>query len=97
MMTEAQAKAYITEVCTAENLSAYKLVRLEANGIAGNFREYEAQFAIIVKDGVLEESFVKAMMLKCADVGGNLVFDGSSKRMEDLDSEVMIISATIKI
>lgn len=93
-MSESEAVAVITSVCEKESLQNYKIVRLQAQALSPI--AYEVRFALIAKEG-LSESFIKAMILRLLDEGEQMRFEETTKRIDDLDTEIMMIRANITL
>ena len=84
----------ITSVCDL-HLDSYVIEPLDADPIDGNQAQYEAEFAVIAKKGVITQAFVSDMMIEYTNNGGYLRFAGRRRKVDDLDFSYMLIRATI--
>lgn len=91
-MTEAKAITRITEVCE-KHTSVHKVVRMESEDL--NPTQYIAKFAVVFKDASITQAMISDMKKEYTDNGGNINFEGTRKELDNLNFDVMFVTATI--
>ena len=94
-MTESEAIAKIETVCDL-HLKSYDVVRVEASAVQGSRKSYVGKYAIIAKSSMSEQMLIDVLLLGINE-GGNIEFETARKEIDDLKSEIMILSVLIEL
>lgn len=94
-MTESAAIAKIKTVCDV-HLKSYEVVRVEASAVQGSRKSYVGKYAVISKSPMSEQMIIDMLLLGINE-GGDIEFETARKEIDDLNSEVMIISVLIEL
>lgn len=96
-MTESEAITLLKGVCSNNGLKAAEVTRAAATAIAGNIRGYTARMAILTKEGGISEAMIRDVLLLGINSGGEIEFVQTGKDMDDLKTDIMIVTVEIEI
>lgn len=91
-MNESQAISQLKALC-ATHLQGFEVVRIGSN--AKTASQYDATFAVITNDGNISQALISDILKDKTDNGGKLEYVETKREINDLKTEVLIVTATI--